>query len=92
MKICLTMMKLTMKMYVQFMSVILLQFFGKEYEATSHTIFLLSSILLQIICATCGSKDLSTDNDIILCDGSCDRGFHQKCLSPPLLTHESKYL
>lgn len=42
----------------------------------------------NIICATCGSKDLSTDNDIILCDGSCDRGFHQKCLSPPLLTHE----
>ncbi|XP_042450981.1 homeobox protein HOX1A-like [Zingiber officinale] len=42
----------------------------------------------NIICATCDSKDLSTDNDIILCDGSCERGFHQKCLSPPLQTHE----
>ncbi|KAJ8506746.1 hypothetical protein OPV22_007632 [Ensete ventricosum] len=41
-----------------------------------------------IFCAKCGSKDLSADNDIILCDGNCDRGFHQKCLNPPLATDE----
>ncbi|KAF7811045.1 homeobox protein HAT3.1 [Senna tora] len=40
----------------------------------------------DIFCSKCGSKDLSTDNDIILCDGACDRGFHQLCLEPPLLT------
>ncbi|PON90616.1 Octamer-binding transcription factor [Trema orientale] len=40
----------------------------------------------QIFCAKCGSKDLSADNDIILCDGACDRGFHQFCLEPPLLS------
>lgn len=38
----------------------------------------------DIFCAKCGSKDLSANNDIILCDGICDRGFHQKCLNPPL--------
>lgn len=40
----------------------------------------------DIFCAKCGSKDLSVDNDILLCDGTCDRGFHQKCLNPPLLS------
>ncbi|XP_010271495.1 PREDICTED: homeobox protein HOX1A [Nelumbo nucifera] len=42
----------------------------------------------DIFCAKCGSKDLSTDNDIILCDGICDRGFHQMCLEPPLSKEE----
>lgn len=39
----------------------------------------------DIFCAKCRSKDFSGDNDIILCDGSCERGFHQLCLKPPLL-------
>ncbi|KAG9440307.1 hypothetical protein H6P81_020472 [Aristolochia fimbriata] len=42
----------------------------------------------DIFCAKCGSKDLSADNDIILCDGACDRGFHQMCLEPPLLKEQ----
>ncbi|KAF9675838.1 hypothetical protein SADUNF_Sadunf09G0074900 [Salix dunnii] len=42
----------------------------------------------DIFCAKCGSKDLNADNDIILCDGACDRGFHQFCLIPPLLREE----
>ncbi|KAK8557549.1 hypothetical protein V6N12_009780 [Hibiscus sabdariffa] len=42
----------------------------------------------DIFCAKCGSKDLSPDNDIILCDGACDRGFHQNCLQPPLLKED----
>ncbi|MED6170675.1 hypothetical protein PIB30_033239 [Stylosanthes scabra] len=40
----------------------------------------------DIFCAKCSSKELSTNNDIILCDGACERGFHQLCLDPPLLT------
>ncbi|CAJ1977370.1 unnamed protein product [Sphenostylis stenocarpa] len=40
----------------------------------------------DIFCAKCHSKELSCNNDIILCDGVCDRGFHQLCLDPPLLT------
>ncbi|XP_041013795.1 homeobox protein HAT3.1 [Juglans microcarpa x Juglans regia] len=46
----------------------------------------------DIFCAKCGSKDLSADNDIILCDGACDRGFHQYCLEPPLSPDEKGWL
>lgn len=42
----------------------------------------------DIFCAKCSSKDLAADNDIILCDGSCERGFHQLCLEPPLLKED----
>ncbi|XP_044352548.1 homeobox protein HOX1A-like [Triticum aestivum] len=42
-----------------------------------------------IICATCSLKEDTLDNDIILCDGACKRGFHQNCLNPPLLTKDS---
>ncbi|XP_050209820.1 homeobox protein HAT3.1 [Mercurialis annua] len=42
----------------------------------------------DIFCAKCGSKDFTADNDIILCDGACDRGFHQYCLMPPLLKED----
>ncbi|XP_066362349.1 homeobox protein HOX1A-like [Miscanthus floridulus] len=42
----------------------------------------------DIFCATCGSKDSTLGNDIILCDGACDRGFHQNCLNPPLRTED----
>ncbi|EPS57720.1 hypothetical protein M569_17097, partial [Genlisea aurea] len=41
-----------------------------------------------IFCAKCGSKDLTLENDIILCDGACERGFHQYCLEPPLLKED----
>ncbi|KAJ3704759.1 hypothetical protein LUZ61_008464 [Rhynchospora tenuis] len=42
----------------------------------------------DIFCAKCGLKNVTLNNDIILCDGICDRGFHQMCLSPPLLTKD----
>ncbi|MBA0782095.1 hypothetical protein Gotri_002960 [Gossypium trilobum] len=42
----------------------------------------------DIFCALCGSKDIPANNDIILCDGACDRGFHQYCLQPPLLKED----
>ncbi|PKA61011.1 Homeobox protein HOX1A [Apostasia shenzhenica] len=44
----------------------------------------------NIFCGKCGSKDASNDNDIVLCDGNCERGFHQRCLNPPLLSEESE--
>lgn len=47
---------------------------------------------VQIFCAKCGSKDLTLDNDIILCDGACERGFHQFCLEPPLLKTDSNIM
>ncbi|XP_047341411.1 pathogenesis-related homeodomain protein isoform X1 [Impatiens glandulifera] len=42
----------------------------------------------DIFCAKCGSKDLLLNNDIILCDGACERAFHQMCLDPPLLKED----
>ncbi|VAH09347.1 unnamed protein product [Triticum turgidum subsp. durum] len=42
----------------------------------------------DIVCATCSLQDVTLNNDIILCDGACDRGFHQNCLNPPLLTKD----
>lgn len=49
-------------------------------------------MLWQIFCAKCGSKDVTLSNDIILCDGACERGFHQFCLDPPLLIEHSNIL
>ncbi|XP_073041680.1 LOW QUALITY PROTEIN: pathogenesis-related homeodomain protein-like [Primulina eburnea] len=40
----------------------------------------------HIICSKCELRDALPDNDIILCDGTCNRAFHQKCLDPPLST------
>ncbi|CAG7886730.1 unnamed protein product [Brassica rapa] len=40
----------------------------------------------HIFCAECNSREAFPDNDIILCDGTCNRAFHQKCLDPPLET------
>ncbi|CAK9181148.1 unnamed protein product [Ilex paraguariensis] len=42
----------------------------------------------DIFCAKCGFKDVTLANDIILCDGACERGFHQFCLEPPLLKED----
>ncbi|EOA16046.1 hypothetical protein CARUB_v10004175mg [Capsella rubella] len=40
----------------------------------------------HIFCAECNSREAFLENDIILCDGTCNRAFHQKCLDPPLET------
>ncbi|KAL6575216.1 hypothetical protein OROMI_012501 [Orobanche minor] len=40
----------------------------------------------HIVCAKCKLREAFPDDDIILCDGTCNRAFHQKCLDPPLST------
>eukprot|EP00250_Pteridium_aquilinum_P013069 c21111_g1_i1 orf=190-2352(+) len=42
----------------------------------------------DIFCAICKRQDAVVNNDIILCDGACDRAFHQLCLRPPLRTDD----
>ena len=48
-------------------------------------------LVLQIFCAKCKVQDSGENNDIILCDGFCDRAFHQMCLVPPLETDNSEF-
>ena len=38
----------------------------------------------DIFCGKCRSSDSTDDNDIIMCDGMCDRAYHMKCVFPPL--------
>ncbi|KAL5699559.1 hypothetical protein ACHQM5_030442 [Ranunculus cassubicifolius] len=40
----------------------------------------------HIFCSKCKLRDAFPDDDIILCDGTCNSAFHQKCLEPPLAT------
>ncbi|KAL2921127.1 Pathogenesis-related homeodomain protein [Bienertia sinuspersici] len=40
----------------------------------------------HIFCKKCKTNEVSEDNDIILCDGTCNCAFHQKCIDPPLAT------
>ncbi|KAI7733759.1 hypothetical protein M8C21_014024, partial [Ambrosia artemisiifolia] len=40
----------------------------------------------NIHCAKCKLREAYLDNDIILCDGTCNCAFHQMCIDPPLLT------
>ncbi|KAJ1400632.1 Zinc finger, PHD-type [Sesbania bispinosa] len=40
----------------------------------------------HIFCAKCKLREALPDNDIILCHGTCNRAFHQKCHDPPLDT------
>ena len=36
----------------------------------------------KIFCAKCLKTEATDDNDIILCDGFCDRAYHLKCVVP----------
>eukprot|EP00898_Chlorokybus_atmophyticus_P006525 jgi/Chlat1/6874/Chrsp51S00513 len=35
-------------------------------------------------CCMCDVQESWDDNDLVLCDGECDRGYHQHCIWPPL--------
>lgn len=42
----------------------------------------------HIFCARCRGRDSHDDNDIILCDGPCNRAYHECCLSPRIRAGE----
>lgn len=48
-------------------------------------------VTFQIFCAKCKLNEAFPDNDIVLCDGTCNAAFHQKCLDPPLDTENSEF-
>lgn len=52
---------------------------------------ILSDCLVQIFCAGCRMCEVFLDNDIILCDGTCNCVFPHKCLDPPLETESSLF-
>eukprot|EP00884_Botryococcus_braunii_P010779 jgi/Botrbrau1/19702/Bobra.0003s0063.1 len=37
----------------------------------------------HICCSRCGLLDCEDGNDIVLCDGNCNRAYHEKCVVPP---------
>lgn len=39
----------------------------------------------DIFCAKCLKKESSDDNDLVLCDGTCNRAYHECCLNPRLV-------
>jgi len=40
---------------------------------------------LEAVCCICGSGEATDDNDLALCD-RCNRGFHQRCHTPPIVS------
>lgn len=38
-----------------------------------------------ILCSRCQDKESYDDNDIVLCDGPCNRAYHEQCVQPRLI-------
>ena len=36
----------------------------------------------DVFCSKCGDAEATDVNDILLCDGFCERAFHQRCVVP----------
>ena len=63
-------------------------------EGSSSSTSSLSSVVVSsamdiatmgdIVCATCRNGSSVRGNKILLCDGDCERGFHQLCLYPQM--------
>ena len=56
-----------------------------EYESLPESVFEDDGIDAgDIQCCACNATNCSDSNDILLCDGPCQRAYHQNCLSPPV--------
>lgn len=42
----------------------------------------------DVFCSACGHAEATDENDILLCDGFCERAYHQRCVVPPVATED----
>ena len=47
-----------------------------------------ASLAQDIFCSKCALADDREDDDILLCDGFCDRAYHQSCVVPPVANED----
>lgn len=61
-----------------------LEFDESEREITTVADELGECDAADIFCSKCTLADDREDDDILLCDGFCDRAYHQSCVNPPV--------
>lgn len=65
-----------------------LEFDPNEREITTVEDELGETDAADIFCSACGMADDRSDDDILLCDGFCDRAYHQSCVVPVVKTED----
>lgn len=65
-----------------------LEFNPNEREITTVEDDLGETDAADIFCSACGLADDRSDDDILLCDGFCDRAYHQSCVVPVVKTED----
>ena len=65
-----------------------LEFDPREREITTVEDELGETDAADIFCSACGVADDRSDDDILLCDGFCDRAYHQSCVVPVVKTED----
>ena len=65
-----------------------LEFDPREREITTVEDELGETDAADIFCSACGMADDRSDDDILLCDGFCDRAYHQSCVVPVVKTED----
>ena len=64
------------------------EFDPREREITTVEDELGETDAADIFCSACGMADDRSDDDILLCDGFCDRAYHQSCVVPVVKTED----
>lgn len=65
-----------------------LEFDEREREITTVADEFGECDAADIFCSKCTLADDRHDDDILLCDGFCDRAYHQSCVTPPVLAED----
>ena len=65
-----------------------LEFDPNEREITTVEDELGETDAADIFCSKCAMADDREEDDILLCDGFCDRAYHQSCVVPAVKTED----